>query len=72
MTTLALLCPTHGFVRGDHCPHCRTKEEVNAPSVHIFKPMVYTDICEEPLLIESKAQLKRECSKRGLVAARLL
>ena len=40
--------------------------------VHIFKPMVYNDICETPLLIESKKQLRRECKKHGVVACRLM
>lgn len=40
--------------------------------IQIFKPMVYRDICETPLLIESKKQLKRECKKHGVIAARLL
>jgi len=41
-------------------------------SVITFKPMVYTDICETPILIESKKQLKEECKKHGVIAARLL
>ena len=42
------------------------------PNMHIFKPMIYEDICETPLLIESKRQLREECKKRNLVAVRLL
>ena len=41
-------------------------------AIEVFKPMVYTDICEEPLLIESKRQLKRECKKHNVVACRLM
>ena len=37
-----------------------------------WKPMWYTDICETPIYIESKQQLKRECKKHGVIAARLL
>lgn len=41
-------------------------------SISIFKPMVYNDICETPILIESKQHLKRECMKHGVKAARLM
>ncbi len=39
---------------------------------HPFKPMIYNDICETPILIESKKHLKRECKKHNVIAARLL
>ena len=41
-------------------------------SIQVFKPMVYHDICEHPILIESKKQLRDECKKHGVIAARLL
>ena len=25
--TIAMICPAHGFIKGDHCPQCR--EEAN-------------------------------------------
>ena len=41
-------------------------------TLDIFQPMVYTDICDTPLLISSKSQLREECKKHGVIAARLL
>ena len=69
--TIAMVCPKHGFIKSDHCEECRQEVGVG-PAVHIFKPMVYTDICETPLLIESKKQLREECRKHNVIAARLL
>lgn len=31
-----------------------------------WKPRVWRDICETPILVESKAQLKEECKKHGV------
>ena len=61
--TVGMLCPICG---GDiRCSNYGTG--------HItFKPMWYRDICETPLLIESKKQLKRECDKHGVKACRLM
>lgn len=71
--TVAIVCSVHHiFVKGSVCPMCADELKGNSPAVHTFKPMVYTDICEEPILIESKRQLKRECKKHGVIAARLL
>ena len=42
------------------------------PAIHVFKPMIYQDIDVQPMLIESKRQLREECKKRNLVAVRLL
>jgi len=69
--TIAMVCPKHGFIKGDHCGEC--KQEVGeGAAIHIFKPMMYTDICEEPLWIESKRQLKEECKKHNVIACRLM
>jgi hypothetical protein len=73
--TVAMVCNVHHiFVKSSVCPMCAEEKErrVGSPAVHIFKPMVYTDICETPLLIESKRQLKAECKKHNVIAARLL
>ena len=71
--TVAVVCSKHGFVRGDHCPKCvEESKSVSGPNVHVFKPMVYEDICETPLLITSKRQLRRECDKHGVRACRLM
>jgi len=69
--TIAMICPCHGFVRGAECFQCK-RGKVGGPAVHTFKPMVYEDICETPLLIESKRQLREECRKHNVIAARLL
>ena len=52
-------------------PICKCDNSIG-PAVIIFKPMVYNDICETPILIESKQHLRRECKKHGVRAARLL
>ena len=71
--TVAMVCNIHHiFVKGSVCPMCAEEYKGEGPAVHIFKPMVYTDICETPLLIESKRQLKAECKRHGVIAARLL
>lgn len=71
-TTVALVCPHHGFKLGDVCPECTTSKRAEGAAVHIFKPMVYEDICETPILIESKRQLREECRKHNVIACRLL
>jgi hypothetical protein len=71
-TIISITCPTHGFVRGDHCEKCREEKAYQGPTIQTFKPMVYTDICETPILITSKRQLKEECKKHNVIAARLL
>jgi len=62
----------------DRCEKCGCWRPVckcdgfKSPAIQVFKPMVYTDICETPLLIESKRQLREECRKHNVIAARLL
>ena len=64
-TVVAVACVKHGLVKGDHCPMCR--EEVGeGPAVHMWKPMFFNDICETPIWVESKRQLKMECEKHGV------
>jgi hypothetical protein len=72
---IAFICPIHNkYIRGKRCPKCEEEKNlrVDGPAVHVFKPMVYTDICETPLLIESKKQLREECRKHDVIACRLL
>ena len=45
---------------------------VKGSNIEVFKPMWYEDIDVEPIYITSKKQLKRECDKRNLKAARLM
>jgi len=52
-------------------PVCKCDGE-GFTAIQIFKPMVYTDICETPILIESKRQLREECKKHNVIACRLL
>lgn len=40
--------------------------------VEVFKPMWYDDLAETPIYIDSKRQLREECKRRNLIAARLL
>ncbi len=72
--TVAMVCNIHHiFVKSDVCPMCtEERERREGPAIHIFKPMVYNDITDHPILIESKKQLKAECKKHNVIAARLL
>lgn len=67
-TVIGYGCPRHGYTRGDHCPKC-AKEEAAAPAVHTHDWVkgVWTDIAPEPIYIESKEHLFRECEKRGVM-----
>ena len=42
------------------------------PAVHVWKPMWFNDITTEPIYVESKEQLRRECAKHNVRAARLM
>ena len=69
---VSTICPKHGYKKG-RCDECVSNEnKVDGAAVHIWKPMVYNDICETPIMIESKAHLKRECKKHNVIAARLM
>lgn len=54
------------------CGKVATKLFTVTPAVEIFKPMVYEDICEHPIMISSKRQLREECKKHNVKAARLM
>ena len=71
--TVAMICNIHHiFIKGKICPMCAEGRLGRGPAVHIFKPMVYNDICETPLLVESKRQLREECKKHNVRACRLM
>jgi len=70
--TVAMICQKHGFIKGDRCPICSQNKAREGVYIEIFKPMVYTDICETPILIESKRQLREECRKHNVIACRLM
>jgi len=63
---------------GDRCGVCGCWKPVckcdgrKSLAIQVFKPMVYNDICEHPILISSKRQLKAECKKHGVIACRLM
>jgi hypothetical protein len=50
---------------------CKCNGDLSA-NIQVFKPMIYTDITDHPILIESKKQLREECKKHGVIAARLM
>ncbi len=56
---------------GRWMPVCKC-DGSRSPYIHTFKPMVYNDICETPILIESKKQLREECKKHNVQAVRLM
>lgn len=65
--TVAYICPKHGFFRNDHCPKCHKEEDGLAVHTHDWVKGVWTDIGPEPIKIESKEHLFRECEKRGVI-----
>ena len=64
---VAIACAKHGFFRNDHCPKCHKEEEGIAIQTHDWVKGVWTDIGPEPIKIESKEHLFRECEKRGVI-----
>ncbi len=73
-TTLSMICAKHGYKIGSFCAECMNElaKGPGGPYVRVFKPMVYEDICETPLLISSRKELKETCKKYDVTAARLL
>ena len=72
-TTVGFICDKHGYISGDHCPHC-AQEQPNQ-TLHIntgeWVKGWYEHIDKEPIYIESKRHLAYECEKRGLIARAL-
>jgi len=57
------------------CPSCGKKARMvftGTNQVSIFTPAWFHDICEESMYITSKRQLKEECKKHNVKAARLM
>lgn len=52
-------------------PICRC-DGSKGPNIEVFKPMVYHDICETPILIRGKKHLREECKKHNVLACRLM
>jgi hypothetical protein len=65
---IGFACPQHGYTRGEHCPKCE-QSDASTTSVHTHDWVkgVWTDIAPEPIYIESKEHLFRECEKRGVM-----
>lgn len=65
--TVAIACNKHGFFRNNHCPKCAKEDKGIAIQTHDWVKGVWTDIGPEPIKIESKEHLFRECEKRGVM-----
>ncbi len=59
--------------KGTKC-HCGKvmRKVFSASRVEVFKPMIYEHICETPILVTSKKQLREECKIHNVTAARLM
>ena len=68
--TVGYICPKHQkFFSNDHCPLCEKEVSVEATAVHThdWVKSVWEHIGPEPIKIESKEHLFRECEKRGVI-----
>ena len=66
--TIAMICQKHGFFRNDHCPKCHADTtDSTAIHTHDWVKGVWEHIGPEPIKIESKEHLFRECEKRGVI-----
>jgi hypothetical protein len=66
---ISLICPKHGYVKGNYCPNCAEVQPNEAVAVHTHDWVkgVWEHIAPEPIKIESKEHLIRECEKRGVM-----
>jgi len=77
-TTLAIICPHHGYFDASECPVCKKEreEEQEKHTLHIntseWVKGWYEHIDTAPVYIDSKTQLAKECEKRGLYAKAIL
>ena len=66
--TVCLICPSHGFIRGDHCPHCvpsnKSSFNINDES---WVSGYYEHIDTHPIYIRDRKHLINECAKRNSV-----
>lgn len=67
-------CPKHGYFSMDHCPKCAADTTAQAAAVHTHNWIrgVWEHIGPEPIYIESKEHLIRECEKRGVMPRALM
>jgi hypothetical protein len=67
-TTVALICPRHGYKKGDHCEECvESAQSTTAIHTHDWVRGYWEHIDKEPIYIESKEHLIHECEKRGVM-----
>ena len=64
--TVAGICPKHGFYQGDHCSGCGEKKMYDGTQFMFFTPWTYEDMDVEPVRVESRREMVRECRKRGI------
>jgi len=65
-TVVALICPRHGYMLGDHCAKC---EDVKGEGVRVntndWVRGWYEHIGPQPIYIRDKQHLFQECEKHG-------
>jgi len=72
---IASICPRHGFTTGDHCEKCSSEKPKDTLQINTGEWVNgwYEHIDPKgPIYIESKAHLRHECAKRGLLAKSLM
>lgn len=80
MSTVALICPKHGFVKGDHCPQCRKDPSKRAKfGANIITDdwvkqgtFEHIDVNQPNMRFDSKKELIKACESRGLYAKALM
>ena len=80
VTHIGIACPKHGYhtnvTEKGLCGKC-VQENVDKSTklcmgkYNPFTPWTYEDICEYPIHVTSKGQLKRLCKEHNVKAARL-
>lgn len=67
-TTVAMVCPIHGFIKGSECPHCEKIERVNNVATHDWiKQGDWEHITGTPLKFNSKEELVAACKKHNCI-----
>ena len=65
---IGMVCSAHGYIRGEYCDKCVSeKNEATAVHTNDWVKGYWEHIGPEPIYIESKEQLIRECEKRGVM-----
>ena len=72
--TIAFICSKHGFKKGDTCDECESSKPKDTVNINTgdWARGWYEHLGHDPVYIESKEHLKRECEKRGLLARALM